>query len=134
MEVRLFNVRAKTAKTKNAFIGCICPYVGHSHDNQYPSHQSIVLTQEPIHEIFTKKIWELAILKNSVFLVGHFDFFFCFLPIKISPNLYGRMDVSKFWCFPSFPENSLLCVILRYRVYFLFHSEDSTYIYKTKLG
>ena len=37
--------------------------------------------------------------------------------MKISPNLYGRIDGSKFWCFPWFPENSLLCVILRYRVY-----------------
>ena len=43
--------------------------------------------------------------------------FFCFIPMKISPNLYGRMDGSKFWCFPWFPENSLLCVILRYTVY-----------------
>ena len=34
--------------------------------------------------------------------------------MKISPNLYGRMDGSKFWCFPWFPENSLLCVILCY--------------------
>ena len=38
-------------------------------------------------------------------------------PMKISPNFYGRMDGSKFWCFPWFPENSLLCVILRYTVY-----------------
>ena len=37
--------------------------------------------------------------------------------MKISPNLYGRMDGSKFWCFPGFPENSLLYVILRYTVY-----------------
>ena len=45
-------------------------------------------------------------------------FFGCFcFPMKISPNLYGRMDGSKFWCFPWFPENSLLCVILRYTVY-----------------
>jgi hypothetical protein len=46
-------------------------------------HQSILLTQGSIHEIFTKCFWELAILKNSVFLVGHFGFFFskkyCFL-------------------------------------------------------
>ena len=40
--------------------------------------------------------------------------------MKISPNLYGRMDGSKFWCFPCFPENSLLCVILRYTVYLFF--------------
>ena len=74
--------------------------------------------------LFTKKFWELAILKN-----GHFwktailDFFskkkkkICFIPMKISPNLYGRIDGSKFWYFPWFPENSLLCVILRYTVY-----------------
>ena len=62
--------------------------------------------------------------KTQFFWVGHFDFFFwfwfwffCFIPIKISPNLYGRMDGSKFWCFPWFPENSLLCVILSYTVY-----------------
>ena len=60
----------------------------------------------------------------SFFWVGHFEFFFrkkifffCFIPMKISPNLYGRMDGSKFWYFPWFPENSLLCVILHYTVY-----------------
>ena len=63
----------------------------------------------------------------SFFWVGHFEFFFrkkkenfCFILIKISPNLYGRMDGSKFWCFPWFPENSLLCVILCYTVYNLY--------------
>ena len=39
--------------------------------------------------------------------------------MKTSPNLYGRMDNSKFWCFPWFSENSLLCVILRYTVYLI---------------
>ena len=45
------------------------------------------------------------------------NIFFCFILMKISPNLYGRMDGSKFWCFPWFPEKSLLCVILCYTVY-----------------
>ena len=60
----------------------------------------------------------------SFFWVGHFEFFFrkkkkknCFIPMKISPNLHGRMERLKFWCVPWFPENSLLCVILRYIVY-----------------
>ena len=44
--------------------------------------------------------------------------------MKISPNLYGRMDGSKFWCFPWFPENSLLCVIFRYTVYIDISSEQ----------
>ena len=92
--------------------------------DQCPSHHAILLTQGQICEIFMKKFWELAILKN-----GHFwktailDFFFkkkiffCFILMKISPNLYGRMHGLKFWCFPWFPENSFLCVILRYTVY-----------------
>ena len=89
-----------------------------------PSQQSILLTQRPIQKFFKKKYWELAILKNVIFLSRPFwiffskkMFFFCFIPIKISPNLYGRMDGSKFWCFTWFSENSLLCVILRYTVY-----------------
>ena len=86
--------------------------------HQCPSYHSILLTQGPIWEIFAKKFWELAILKNELFLSRPFWIFFCFIPMKISPNLYGRMDGSKFWCFPWFPENSLLCVILRYTVYF----------------
>ena len=92
--------------------------------HQCPSHHSILLTQGRIWEIFTKNFWELAILKNELFLSRPFwiflskkKIFFCFIPMKISPNLYGRMDGSKFWCFPWFPENSLLCVILRYTVY-----------------
>ena len=66
--------------------------------------------------------------KMRFFLGGHFDFFFskkkkffCFIPMKISPNLYGRVDGSKFWCFPWFPENSLLCIKLRYTVYIQCH-------------
>ena len=68
--------------------------------------------------------WELAILKNSVFSSWPYwiffqrkRWFFCYFPVKISPNLYGRMNGLKFWCFLWFPENSLLCVKLRYTVY-----------------
>ena len=43
--------------------------------------------------------------------------------MKISPNLYGRMDGSK--RFPWFLENSLLCVILHYTVYIFSISVDS---------
>ena len=72
----------------------------------------------------------MAILKN-----GHFEKsailisskkknFFCFIFMKISPNLYGRMDGSKFWHFPWFPGNFLLCVIYRYTVYFTNYSQN----------
>ena len=95
--------------------------------HQCPSHHLILLTQGPIWEIFAKIFWELAILKNELFLSRQFwifyskkKIFFCFIPLKISPNLYGRMDGSKSWWFPWFLENSFLCVILRYTVYFYF--------------
>ena len=94
--------------------------------HQCPSHHSILLTQGRIWEIFAKNFWELAILKNELFLSRPFwiffskkIIFFCFIPMKISPNLYGRMDGSKFWCFPWFPEKSLLCVKLCYTVYLI---------------
>ena len=95
--------------------------------DQCPSHHAILLTQGRICEIFTKKFWELAILKNGHFwktaILDFFSkkkFFFCFILMKISPNLHGRMDGLKFWCFLWFPENSLLCVKLRYTVYVIF--------------
>ena len=52
--------------------------------------------------------------------------------MKIGRNLYGRMDGSKF------PENSLLCVILRYKVYVsdgvptLYFNLSSTLIFSAK--
>ena len=52
-----------------------------------------------------------------------FDFFFkktkkiCLIPMKISHKLCDRMDGTQFWCFPWFPGNLLLCVILHYTVY-----------------
>ena len=72
---------------------------------------------------FRKKILRIGDFENlSFFQLAISNFSFsqkkcCFIPIKISPNLYGRMDELKFWCFHWFPENSLLCVILRYTVY-----------------
>ena len=42
--------------------------------HQCPSPQLILLTQGPIHEIFTKKYRELVILKNVVFLSRPFFF------------------------------------------------------------
>ena len=44
--------------------------------NQCPLHQSILLTQGQIREIFAKKFPELAILKNKLLFGGHFEFFF----------------------------------------------------------
>ena len=78
----------------------------------------------------TKLFRELAILKNSHFeksaILNFFrqkKFFFCFILTKISPNLYGRLDGSKFWCFPWFPANSLLCKIKRYLYSVSFYSK-----------
>ena len=49
--------------------------------HQCPLHQFTLLTQGPIPEIFVKKYWELAVLKNSVFFVSAI-LFFCFIPMK----------------------------------------------------
>ena len=35
----------------------------------------------------------------------------------LSHKLCDRMDGTQFWCFPWFPANFLLCIILRYTVY-----------------
>ena len=64
---------------------------------QCPSHQSIILTQGPVHEIFMKKYWELADLENEVFWGGHFefsklailDFFLLHISEKPSPFIRG---------------------------------------------
>ena len=62
--------------------------------------------------------------KTSILKIGWFGFFFfkknnlfCLIPMKISHKLCDRMNGTQFWCFPLFPANSLLCVIIRYTVY-----------------
>ena len=109
--------------------GCFWAYVGQPHGHigwatsmPFASINLTKVTQGPICEIFAKFFWELVVLNISVLLSRPFwiffsRFFFCFIPIKISTNSYGTMDGSEFWCFPWFPENSLLCVIWCYTVY-----------------
>ena len=65
------------------------------------------------------RFWKTAILKNWPFWIffAKKNFFFCFIPVKISHKLCGRMDGTQFWCFLWFPANSLLCVIYCYTVY-----------------
>ena len=71
-------------------------------------HNSILITQGSICEIFGIKFRELAILKTAIlknwpfWKIGHFEFFFfkkifflCFILIKISPNLYDRLKVTS---------------------------------------
>ena len=62
--------------------------------HQCPSHHSILLTQGRIWEIFAKNFWELAILKNELFLSRPFwiffrkkNFFFASFPWK-SAQIY----------------------------------------------
>ena len=52
--------------------------------------------------------------------------------MKISHKLCDRIDGTQFWCFPWFPANFLLCVILRCTVYSVsFRIEISLQITKT---
>ena len=50
-----------------------------------PLHQFILLTKQPIPEIFAKKCWELAVLKNSFFCVSHFGIF-----LEFFWNFFGK--------------------------------------------
>ena len=70
------------------------------------------------------RFWKTAILKNWPFWIFflHEKKFSLLDPMKISHKLCGRMVGYQFWCFPWFPANSLLCVIYRYTVYFLWNS------------
>ena len=51
-------------------------------------------------KIFAKNFWELAILKNAVFLSRPF---FCFISMKTSQSFLGSKDGSKFWFWHWFP-------------------------------
>ena len=76
--------------------------------------------------------------KRPFWKIGNFDFFFsskkiffCFIIMKISPNLYGRMNGSKFWRFPCFPRNFLLCVIhITFNTVYVLKAKS--YVRKTK--
>ena len=76
--------------------------------NQCPSHQSILLTQGPIHENFMKKYWELAELENEVFLRRPFwifksailNFFFASFHWKMQPiSMRGHFFLHYGWFF-----------------------------------
>ena len=68
-------VRHKLKNRQKMHFWCFNAYAGQP-QRQCPSHQSILLTQEPIHEIFTKKYWELAELENDLFFRRPFWIFF----------------------------------------------------------
>ena len=110
-----------TLSLKNHIIGCFCAYVGQPQDHigwatpmPFASNNPTNWRTNPWN--FHKNFWRIGDFeKLSFFEAAILNYSFCFM--KISPNLYGRMDGLKFWCFSWFPENSLLCVILRYTVY-----------------
>ena len=102
-----------TQQAKNAFFvffGCFWTYVGQPQGHIGWATSMPFASINPTNPRTNLSFFESAILnlkkiKNK-----------CFIPIKTSPKLYGRMDGWKFWCLPWFPENSLLCVILCYTV------------------
>ena len=76
----------KQAKNAFCFFGPFLAYIWFSHGHigwntstQCPSNQSILKNQGPMHEIFAKKFWGLAVLEKKFFLVGHFDFSFKYI-------------------------------------------------------
>ena len=102
--------------TKNAFLPVLEPMsdsltVIYIKPHQCPSHQSILLTQEPICEIFAKKFWELAILKNELFLSRPFWIFFskkkkifAWSPWKFVTNYVIEWMGLNFDVFPGFQQ------------------------------
>ena len=82
IDVRLSDISSKIANnTKNAFLACFRAYVrqpySHTHwAKSMPLASINPITQGPIYEIFARKFWELAILKNSIFLSQPFCFLF----------------------------------------------------------
>ena len=80
MIVRLSNIKSKTAK--KCLFGVFRPFLSLCRTASWPCplHQSIPLTQEPIHEILVEIAQLLAMLKNSVFLSRPFWIFFLLHP------------------------------------------------------
>ena len=93
---------------------------------QCPSHQSILLNQGLIHELFEKKFQELAVLENKPILVGHFEIFlskekkyFCFILMYISQSFLACKVGLKFWWLPWFPAIFYLGQTFCTRVYLI---------------
>ena len=132
MVVRLSDIRAKTGKK---CIFCVfrlflslCQTISQPYRLSYINGLRINQSYQPKDrsvKFSQKNFPELAILRNCAFeksaILSFFlqkkKNFFLLHSNKISANLYGRMDGLKFWCFPWFPGNFLLCVIKRYTVY-----------------
>jgi hypothetical protein len=71
--------------------------------NGYPSHQLILLTQEPICEILAKIAQLLGVVEKLCFFESAIlNFFFqkkknfCFIPIYINHKSMGTKDGTKF--------------------------------------
>ena len=97
------------------------PYVRQVEPHWCPLHQFILLTKGPICEIF-ENLW----IENLSFFESVIFYFFCFIPIQISHNLWGTKDVTKFWWLLWFPAKSYLggCKIMRHCTYMRVRSWD----------
>ena len=101
--------------TENAFFGCFWAFVrqphGHIHWATSMPFASFNPTNPRTHmRNFREKVLRIGDFKKWAFFesaILNFFFrkkkiFFCFIPMKISPNLYGRMDGSNVDVFPGF--------------------------------
>ena len=119
---------------KNAFsvlFGCFWAFVGQPHGHIRWATSMPFASFNPTNprtnlRNFRKKFLRIGDFEKWTFfesaILNFFfrkNFFFLLHSHENQPKfICGRMDGSKFWCFPWFPENSLLRVILRYTVYF----------------
>ena len=91
---------------KNAFfviLGCFCPYVRQPHDHIGWATSMPFASINPTNPRtnlwnFRKKILRIGDFEKSAILnfIRLNFLFFCFILMKISPNLYGRLDELKF--------------------------------------
>ena len=88
---------------KNAFLACLRAYVWQPHGHIGWATSMPFASINPINprtNLWNFYKWFLRIdyFENLFFWVGHLefffsckDYFFCFIPMKIGPNLYGRI-------------------------------------------
>ena len=99
--------------TENAFFGCFWACVRQPHGHIHWATSMPFASFNP-----TIPRTDLRDFREKISRIGHFEKwaffesailnfffekkknFFCFIPMKISLNIYGRLDGSKFWRFP----------------------------------
>ena len=105
--------------TENAFFGCFWAFVGQPHGHIHWATSMPFASFNPTNprtnlRNFREKILRIGDFEKWAFfesaILDHFFKKKKLNPMKSSQRFLGSKGGSKFWWFPWFPENSLLCV------------------------